>query len=554
MRLKVSHFLALVVVTALTVGLLAGPASAKTTRLSAKQKVAIRAQLRKAIKKNPRVIRSKSFVKRASLVNFKLPITVRLRTNGNGCPLGIAGAPCFGQGTNTGALANLNTANIDLGASLGQRQLSLAGSLPGYIQFHDSFDGGALGNVDIVLTQGGDISTTSLPLLWNPQVSDPSTHWYDAGFSDLNPPPAGAGNPLNYTANPGCGDFKNSLAVTDSSPGLATNTAGKTLTIPGPTLANPTGSTVQGVPYFLNAAQAQAHAASGTVEEYPANDDITLIHTGANTGDINAIGPNPNPFPVPPNNAANVPTATYNAQDVVLRTAPIHLGVTAAGTNINESNPADGAGPQSSQNIVAGQSGGQANLFGNIPGKSHGIDVTVNLDGSINSILRSVDPDVNPLLIGAPYNASAFNCRQAFTGAVHNYIPGLKLQGDLHISPAITNDGKLRIAKATLSSIQPAHVALAACLMPYSTFSRGAAGNTPVAVPADALSGYGAADVNPVPTATPCNASPLGNVAASAFGGVNSLQNVPTTGSSGAQVSVAGDITTNISADVLIGG
>jgi hypothetical protein len=80
MRLKVSHFLALVVVTALSVGLLAGPASAKTHRLSAKQKSAIRAQLRKAIKKNPRLINRRSFVKKASLVDFKLPVTIRLRT------------------------------------------------------------------------------------------------------------------------------------------------------------------------------------------------------------------------------------------------------------------------------------------------------------------------------------------------------------------------------------------------------------------------------------------------------------------------------------------
>jgi len=555
MRLKVSHFLALVVVAALSVGLLAGPASAKTSRLSAKQKSAIRAQLRHQIKKNPKAIRNKHFLKRASLVNFKLPITVRLRTDGNGCPVGLPNAACApgapGNGTNTGALANLNTANIDLGSSLGQRQLSLSGKLLGYLQFHDTYDGGALGNVDIVLSNGGDIATTSLPLLWNPQVT--TGHWYDAGFSDLN---GTAGSYPGYTADPGCGDFTNANAVADAafSPPLFTTTATKTLLIPAASDANPGASAAPGVPYFANAAAAHAHTASGTVEEYPANDDITLVHAGTDTGDINAVGPNPNPFPQTTDNVS--PTATApNAQTSVLRTAPIHLAVTPPGTTIEEDlgSANDGNAPQGSQNIVAGISGGQANLFGNIPGKTHGIDVTVNLDGNINSILRSVDPDVNPLINGVPYNASAFNCRQAFTGYVHNFIPGLKLQGDLHISPAITSDGKLRIAKATLSSIQPSHVALAACLMPHSIFSKGAGSNAVTTVPNDALSGYTAADVNPVPNTTKCNSSPLANVAASAWTPVAPLTNVASTNSDGSQVSVAGDITTNISADVLIG-
>src|SRR4051812_12762267 len=103
MRLKVSPFPALVVVAALSVGLLAGPASAKTTKMSAKQKAAVRAQLRKAVKKNPSVIRRKSFLKKASLVNFTLPITVKLR------------------GSNTAT--NPNLATLDLGPSLGQREI-----------------------------------------------------------------------------------------------------------------------------------------------------------------------------------------------------------------------------------------------------------------------------------------------------------------------------------------------------------------------------------------------------------------------------------------------
>ena len=112
MRLKVSHFLALVVVAALSVGLLAGPASAKTQRLSAKQKAAIRHQLKRAVKKNPRVVMRKSFLKRASLVNFTLPVTIKLRGAGP-----------------TSTTTNPNYATIDLGPSLGTREIDLGGSL-----------------------------------------------------------------------------------------------------------------------------------------------------------------------------------------------------------------------------------------------------------------------------------------------------------------------------------------------------------------------------------------------------------------------------------------
>src|SRR5881397_2152085 len=74
LRSSLWRYLGLLAVAALAVGVFAGPASAK--KMSAKQRVAVRAQLRKQIKKNPAVINRKSFVKRASLVNFKLPVTL----------------------------------------------------------------------------------------------------------------------------------------------------------------------------------------------------------------------------------------------------------------------------------------------------------------------------------------------------------------------------------------------------------------------------------------------------------------------------------------------
>ena len=58
-------------------------------KISKSQKASISKQLRKQIKKNPRAIRSKSFLRKAALVNFKLPVTIRLRGE---CPAGSGGA------------------------------------------------------------------------------------------------------------------------------------------------------------------------------------------------------------------------------------------------------------------------------------------------------------------------------------------------------------------------------------------------------------------------------------------------------------------------------
>src|SRR3954467_5164160 len=138
LRSSLWRYLGLLAVAALAVGVFAGPASAK--KLSSKQRAAVRTQLRKQIKKNPAVINRKSFVKRASLVNFKLPVTIRLR------------------GAN--AATNPNAATVDLGASLGQREVNLGGSLSAELTFHDSYDGGALGNVDLAILPSANHALT----------------------------------------------------------------------------------------------------------------------------------------------------------------------------------------------------------------------------------------------------------------------------------------------------------------------------------------------------------------------------------------------------------
>src|SRR5689334_12324960 len=106
------------------------PASAKLTK---HQKVHIRKQLRKQIHKHPRMIKNKRWLKRASLVDFKLPVTIKLRnpcnaasnTAGGAVPTSPAvGTQCTNAGTGLNE-NNVNTASIDLGPSLGQRTIQL---------------------------------------------------------------------------------------------------------------------------------------------------------------------------------------------------------------------------------------------------------------------------------------------------------------------------------------------------------------------------------------------------------------------------------------------
>jgi hypothetical protein len=540
MRLKVSHFLALVVVAALSVGLLAGPASAKTTKMSAKQKAAVRAQLRRAVKKNPSVIKRKSFLKKASLVNFTLPITVKLR------------------GSNTAT--NPNLATLDLGPSLGQREIDLGGSLAGEIQFHDSFDSGALGNVDLTLDESStkQLTSTSIPLLWNPDVSNGGTpsavHTWDSGLATHN------------AIDGGCSTFTGTGA-------LAFDPANLPNLLSGGVQNDPFAGAV-GVPEL---SALPAPAPNGAyVPQKPGIDSIDALQASKIPGNDNNLGGNPTPFP----SGSSPLTSAPRVQDAVLRTTALKLGIAHPGTAVNQST---GTGPNGSQDITIGKSGGQANLFGNIPGKQYGIDVTVNLATQINSILRAVDPDSQNIIVGQPWPAALFGCRQAVTGSVQNYIPGVRLRGSLKISPAITPSGDLRIAKATLTSLGspvPTHVALAACLSPYSVLAAEQHGtdSTSYPVPDDAGAGLipdanlpanplaarfgypGASDYSAAgtcnqqdathPTQLVKDANYSGLAAAQAAHGYSSFA----TSSDGSKVSVAGDITVNnVSADVIIG-
>jgi hypothetical protein len=236
---------------------------------------------------------------------------------------------------------------------------------------------------------------------------------------------------------------------------------------------------------------------------------------------------------------------------------------------------------------VIGASGGRANLFGNpVNGlaKGNSVDVTVNLGLDLTAISRQVDgafPEpAGPGNVNEKTgNISAyFNCRQAWTGNIRNYLNGIKLVGALRISPAVTADGKVRIAKVALRTPAPVPAQLAACLQPYQLYMSGnplladPAGKTvgPQLLPAGTfnplavLFGSGVPDANngahnflsnsAAPTATPCNTTtgPLDrdpfNVSSKAGGtGLSNLL------SSGAAVGVSGDISTKIQAEVIIG-
>ncbi len=187
--------------------------------------------------------------------------------------------------------------------------------------------------------------------------------------------------------------------------------------------------------------------------------------------------------------------------------------------------------------------------------------MTINFATKINSILREVDGDPQPLVDNADWPAFAFNCRQAWTGYVQNYIAGVRLQGNLKIAPAITPTGALRIAKATLSSLgnKGTQIGLAACLFPHQTFATmlSAAGtpatqaSTAPKVPGPPISPGSASSAPTVP----CNSAPFQAVALAGVAPLTAPGVPYTTSSDGSKVSVAGDLTVNnVEADILIGG
>jgi hypothetical protein len=555
LRSSLWRYLGLLAVAALAVGVFAGPASAK--KLSAKQKAHVRKQLRKQIKKNPKLISSKRFYKRAALVNFKLPVTLRLRGgNTPGACNGFATANCQPTPGVVPGSSNPNSATVDLGASLGSRSVSLGGKLAAEVVFRDSYDGGALGNVDLNILPSSTktLTSTSIPLLWNDQVTQAGSR-FDANDLYLD----GLG-----IAPPGCGNFTGGpnipfgAGLPDTGGGLFGGLV-------------PAGTGFIGYPV----SSSPGGAPVGFLPINPDVDDVVTgpLAAGTQPGNNDIVGSNPNPFPSGIAKPGGFYASNPTVKDTVLRTNALNLAIAPAGTVVDQTD-ASPNGPNGSQNIVIGKSGGQANLFGNIPGKPYGVDVTVSLSTEINSIIRVVDQDSfhTGLYNGQNYPAGVFNCRQIWTGWVQNYIPGVRLKGGLKIAPGLTSDGHLRIAKATVNStgIDPTRFAVAACLMPKTTYTK-RQGNNTVPDPTGYTGGLAATSALPVDTTqeeprpsgagNECNSAPDALVANSALppSSVGTLApaapaNGYTVTNSGARVSVGADLTVNnVSVDVLIG-
>jgi len=210
--------------------------SSAEAKMSKAQKAAISKKLMRAVKHNPRVISKRWFLKKASIVSFTLPTTIRLlpasdqqghhKANAqttltpggcNACSqLNVGDTSGFqpgqnvfvgvGSGLNESQLiksvgattinlvqglvnnhpagdtvstlpGGANTASLDLGPSLGSRTIGLGGKIRAQINFNDAFDSGQVGEVKLSIpSAGSDLRSTSVPLLENPNTDDAANH------------------------------------------------------------------------------------------------------------------------------------------------------------------------------------------------------------------------------------------------------------------------------------------------------------------------------------------------------------------------------------------
>jgi hypothetical protein len=280
-------------------------------------------------------------------------------------------------------------------------------------------------------------------------------------------------------------------------PPLELCTVGNGCAITNSTGNAPAGAVIHGPPSIYAVAGNPPeidNTGQGGCGNFPGNgtgNDVDLLEH--NSESMNPPGPWPGGGHEYPNQG---PGPSYggstNVEDVVLRTGPLTatvadpgevqlpgdhqgaLGIFSANTYNTETT---GSGIA---DYTIGPSGGKANLFGTaVNGLSSGnsIDVTVNLGVDVMTIAREVDggfpgPSGSPDETYGNINAYA-NCRQAWSGVTHDYLTNVHLVGALKISPAITADGKLRIAKTYLHSPYPSRQSLAACLMPHQLYMQG---------------------------------------------------------------------------------
>jgi len=99
--------------------------------------------------------------------------------------------------------------------------------------------------------------------------------------------------------------------------------------------------------------------------------------------------------------------------------------------------------------------GGVANLLSD-GASDQGARLSLSLAARIWSVFRTLDPP------------SPLHCKQAVTGYVDNALPS-KVIGTLKISPGVTFDGYLRLARIAVHGI-PTNISVAACLSPDSIY------------------------------------------------------------------------------------
>lgn len=624
-------------------------ANADAKRMSKAKKQAVTKKLRSAVKKNPKVISKRWFLKQASQVNFTLPSTIRLLPakdhDGNRIPnvqttttapntagdtsitvadtaglaagqvifIGIATADNEGRAIASiaGSTINLNAplvnnhisgvtvstlpnganyASLDLGPSLGSRTIGLGGYIRADINFNDAFDGGNLGDVNLKLLPGGDLRTTSVGLLANPNVTDETAPeneidavipitgsafnltfdgvniaaiapgWTTASISNtLETALAALPNPVTNVGTIGAesvyvwaaasGPATKITIVFGSSKFNGANMPALNDTgAPNPTLINPLTGTPPGNSFTLvNGDNGSLDLeGNGGCASFDGNGQGPIHSLPTPGGDVDVLGNiNSSLTPGLNDNLGVGPSygGSTDPKDTVLRTGPLSVQIaTPKATSdwaVGDGIPADssdfgvgGNNGLSQPNI--GASNGKANLFGNpVNGlaSGHSVDTTVNLSTDINSIEREVDgafpaPAGNQAVSGEKLgNVNAYaNCRQAWTGALKNYLTNIHLVGSLKISPAITADGKLRIARVALKSQRPAPQALAACLSPYQLYLRGnpTTGDAPYSNPPNpigpniyAVGGAFGSDVN--------GFNPLAVLAGSQFGAATNV-------------------------------
>ena len=499
LRRHVLQVVALVTAVALVFGAFAGSASAK--KMTKGQKAKVRAELRKQVKKNPGAVKRKSFLRRAALVNFKLPVTIRLR---NACDERPEPGPTVGgnpsaarsrrrtactQGTALNQ-RTVPTAKVNLGPSLGSRDVAIGGALAAVVEFQDTYDGGALGNVNIKILPGNKtLTTSSVPLLWN----DGHHRRRHAFGHELRQ----VGHASRWRRSPRCSRSltRRRRAATTGPTGDGQHAAASSrrarcynslfYDVPGELRAS---APVAGLPgYTVYTAGGSPNGVFLPVKAAPSVNNPDNIQAGGVVGNNDWIGTNPNPFPT-----GSAPTPRYGDRLVQRaehgaphqRSVPGHRPGRRVGQHEHGyrrrlrvvSRPLRARRTSRSATPVARRtcSGTSRARTSALTSRSTCRRRSTRSCGSWTRTCSS-----SPSLIeGEDYPAGIFNCRQIVTGAVQNYIPGVRLTGSLRIAPAITKDGKVRIAKATVQSDvnNPDRVALSACLFPAKPYNAYTAG------------------------------------------------------------------------------